>query len=83
MQYGLLILNNLSQGVSGSIPRSVEVELQADLVGTAWPGDSLSVTGIVQVLNVQSSHGTWLLSHNKLIYLIPVGAGGSARGRGR
>lgn len=51
------------QGVSGSIPRSVEVELQADLVGSAWPGDSLSVTGIVQVLIAKSSHG-------KLLYLL-------------
>lgn len=37
------------QGVSGTIPRSVEIELQGDLVGTACPGDVLSVTGIVQV----------------------------------
>ncbi|XP_045538871.1 DNA helicase MCM8 [Papilio machaon] len=38
-----------SQSVSGTIPRSVEIELQGDLVGTACPGDVLSVTGIVQV----------------------------------
>ncbi|CAG9796545.1 unnamed protein product [Diatraea saccharalis] len=38
-----------SQGISGTIPRSVEIELQGDLVGTACPGDVLSVTGIVQV----------------------------------
>ncbi|CAG4978471.1 unnamed protein product [Parnassius apollo] len=38
-----------SQSVSGTIPRSVEIELQSDLVGTACPGDVLSVTGIVQV----------------------------------
>ncbi|XP_072942602.1 DNA helicase MCM8-like [Epargyreus clarus] len=38
-----------SQSISGTIPRSVEIELQGDLVGTACPGDVLSVTGIVQV----------------------------------
>ncbi|XP_026738965.1 DNA helicase MCM8-like isoform X1 [Trichoplusia ni] len=38
-----------SQSLSGTIPRSVEIELQGDLVGTACPGDVLSVTGIVQV----------------------------------
>ncbi|XP_068626199.1 DNA helicase MCM8-like isoform X2 [Battus philenor] len=38
-----------SQSVSGTIPRSVEIDLQGDLVGTACPGDVLSVTGIVQV----------------------------------
>ncbi|XP_013177468.1 PREDICTED: DNA helicase MCM8 [Papilio xuthus] len=38
-----------SQSVSGTIPRSVEIELQGDLVSTACPGDVLSVTGIVQV----------------------------------
>ncbi|XP_052737212.1 DNA helicase MCM8 isoform X1 [Bicyclus anynana] len=35
--------------LSGTIPRTVEIELQGDLVGTACPGDVLSVTGIVQV----------------------------------
>lgn len=40
----------LFQSISGTIPRSVEIELQGDLVGTACPGDVLSVTGIVQVL---------------------------------
>ncbi|XP_061708966.1 DNA helicase MCM8-like [Cydia pomonella] len=38
-----------SQIASGTIPRSVEIELKGDLVGTACPGDVLSVTGIVQV----------------------------------
>ncbi|KAM3967699.1 DNA helicase MCM8 [Aphomia sociella] len=38
-----------SQSASGTIPRNVEIELQGDLVGTACPGDVLSVTGIVQV----------------------------------
>ncbi|KAG7310603.1 hypothetical protein JYU34_003395 [Plutella xylostella] len=38
-----------SQSASGSMPRSVEIELQGDLVGAACPGDVLSVTGIVQV----------------------------------
>ncbi|XP_049877697.1 DNA helicase MCM8-like [Pectinophora gossypiella] len=38
-----------SQSISGTIPRSVEIELQGDLVGTACPGDVLSVTGVVQV----------------------------------
>ncbi|GBP28130.1 DNA helicase MCM8 [Eumeta japonica] len=38
-----------SQAISGTIPRSVEIELHGDLVGTACPGDVLSVTGIVQV----------------------------------
>nr|XP_037867101.1 DNA helicase MCM8 isoform X2 [Bombyx mori] len=38
-----------SHSISGTIPRSVEIELQGDLVGTACPGDVLSVTGIVQV----------------------------------
>ncbi|CAG4990031.1 unnamed protein product [Colias eurytheme] len=38
-----------SQSLSGTIPRSVEIDLQGDLVGTACPGDVLSVTGIVQV----------------------------------
>ncbi|XP_045778501.1 DNA helicase MCM8 [Maniola jurtina] len=38
-----------SQSLSGTIPRTVEIELQGDLVGTACPGDVLSVTGIVQV----------------------------------
>lgn len=37
------------QSLSGTIPRSVEIELQGDLVGAACPGDVLSVTGIVQV----------------------------------
>ncbi|XP_047513532.1 DNA helicase MCM8-like isoform X2 [Pieris napi] len=38
-----------SHSLSGTIPRSVEIDLQGDLVGTACPGDVLSVTGIVQV----------------------------------
>ncbi|CAH2102440.1 unnamed protein product [Euphydryas editha] len=38
-----------SQSLSGTIPRTVEIELQGDLVGSACPGDVLSVTGIVQV----------------------------------
>ncbi|KAI8438611.1 hypothetical protein MSG28_011049 [Choristoneura fumiferana] len=38
-----------SQSISGTIPRSVEIELKGDLVGMACPGDVLSVTGIVQV----------------------------------
>ncbi|XP_026758973.2 DNA helicase MCM8-like [Galleria mellonella] len=38
-----------SQSASGTIPRNVEIELTGDLVGTACPGDVLSVTGIVQV----------------------------------
>ncbi|XP_053622014.1 DNA helicase MCM8 [Plodia interpunctella] len=38
-----------SQSVSGTIPQSVEIELQGDLAGTACPGDVISVTGIVQV----------------------------------
>ncbi|XP_050681276.1 DNA helicase MCM8 [Leptidea sinapis] len=38
-----------SHSISGTIPRSVEIDLQGDLVGSACPGDVLSVTGIVQV----------------------------------
>ncbi|KAF9801559.1 hypothetical protein SFRURICE_015053 [Spodoptera frugiperda] len=40
-----------SQSLSGTIPRSVEIELQGDLVGAACPGDVLSVTGIVQEIH--------------------------------
>lgn len=47
-----MVLNKLFQSISGTIPRSVEIELQGDLVGTACPGDVLSVTGIVQVCKI-------------------------------
>lgn len=50
--YNLWVFNLLLQSISGTIPRSVEIELQGDLVGTACPGDVLSVTGIVQVSQI-------------------------------
>ncbi|XP_041975315.1 DNA helicase MCM8-like [Aricia agestis] len=48
----IVIIQELqSQSSTGTIPKSIEVELLGDLVGCTRPGDFLSVTGIVQVRN--------------------------------
>jgi DNA replicative helicase MCM subunit Mcm2 (Cdc46/Mcm family) len=53
--------NNCSQladdADSGRVPRTIECDLAADLVDRAVPGDVVTVTGIVKVVNIEAERG--------------------------
>lgn len=53
-------VQELDKSEDGSMPRTIEVDLTDDLVGSCRAGDVVTVLGIVKVINTETETGMLL-----------------------
>lgn len=55
--YQTIRLQESVQAVKGQIPKTIEVDLSHDLVDTVYPGDDITVTGVIKIRKHERNNG--------------------------
>ncbi|MEE6474388.1 hypothetical protein FKM82_010360 [Ascaphus truei] len=69
------------QREAGRIPRTIECELNQDLVDSCVPGDMVTVTGIIKVSNTRD--GSFKNKNNKCMFLLYIEANSVSNSKGQ